>query len=120
MPTPAAIYFRGYRAEDIAAFCRVTAATARELKAGRTRPSQRVLYLFRLHADGRVLPPTWRGWHFKPDGQLIYDNGVSFMPGELLAIEFLRQNGASELRLIPSHARNDGRFDVDIQRPDLR
>jgi hypothetical protein len=106
-------YFRGYTPAEISAYCRVTRDTAKELIAGRAKPSHRILYLFQLHAKGRVLPDHWRDWHFGPKGHLIYDNGVSFMPGELLAIEFLLQNGDRRLELLPDRADNDDNFALE-------
>lgn len=66
--------FYGYPAELIAEWCCVSLRQARNLKAGKTKPSKPVVRLFLLHRDRRVLTTHWRGWVVKenalvdPDG----------------------------------------------------
>ena len=68
----------------------VTAAHARLLKSGRRRPSLALLMVLYLRAEGRVMPEVWEGWRFSHDGKLCGPDGLSFVPGEVLAIPFQR------------------------------
>lgn len=59
--------FYGYSAALIAQWCSVNEKTAAEWKAGRKKPSRQALKLFRLHAAGRVLGKSWKGWKVHKD-----------------------------------------------------
>jgi len=59
--------FYGYPAELVAEWCCVSLRAARELKAGKRKPSKQVAKLFLLHKDERVLTGKWREWVVRGD-----------------------------------------------------
>lgn len=63
--------FDGHAPSVIASWCMVTEKTARDWINGRKRPSRRAVRLFQLHAQGRILGKSWRGWIV--NGDVLYD-----------------------------------------------
>lgn len=89
--------FAGYPASFIQEVCGVSKVTANLWKRGERVPSQRAVRLFRLHAQGRVVPRSWDGWRFNDKtGELVSPEGWRFDAGRLRALEILCRNG--ELR----------------------
>ena len=91
-PTPSSPLnpFYGYPEELIAEWCCVSVQTARLYKTGRRRPSKRVLKLFRLYRERRVLTDEWGG-HKVIGDRLYAPNGVHFEPSHLVLWGLVRQ-----------------------------
>jgi hypothetical protein len=94
--------FYGYPVELIMDWCCVSYDTAVSLKKGQ-KPSRRVLKLFELHRDGRVLGPEWDGWGVRKD-VLCDPEGRETTQSQLraypiiwqLAREYGRQNSTAD------------------------
>jgi hypothetical protein len=77
--------------EVIAEICRVHVTTARRWKKGEMPPFA-ALQLLKLFYDGEigVVDLKWAGWRLR-NGLLMSEDGTCFMPGEVRAIPWLRQ-----------------------------
>ena len=67
--------------------------TAEHYKAGRRKPSNRVLKLFRLQRDGKVLGDAWDGYRVK-DERLWGPDGKSIRPTDIALWELVWQIAA--------------------------
>jgi hypothetical protein len=76
--------FYGFSALQLSMWCLVDEATAMRWKRGEEDPSPQALQLFKLHRDGRVLGPEWRGWRVVA-AQLIDPENQSTTQGQLRA-----------------------------------
>lgn len=93
--------FWGYSVELLMEWCCVGRSTAINLKNGQ-KPSKRVLKLFELHRDGRVLDQSWDGWRaykgklYDPEGHETSQAQLRAWPFVWqLAQEYGRQNAAA-------------------------
>jgi hypothetical protein len=97
--------FYGYPVELLMQWCCVGRSTAINLKNGQ-KPSKRILKLFELHRDGRVLGDEWDGWAVRK-GMLCDPEGHETTQAQLraypfvwqLAHEYTRQNEAARTEL---------------------
>jgi len=85
--------FYGYPAELIAEWCCVSVQSAEHYKAGRRKPSNRVLKLFRLHRDGKVLGDAWEDYRVI-DERLFGLDGKSIRPTDIALWELVWQIAA--------------------------
>jgi hypothetical protein len=85
--------FYGYPAELIAEWCCVSVQSAEHYKAGRRKPSNRVLKLFRLQRDGKVLGDAWDDYRVI-DERLFGPDGKSIRPTDIALWELVWQIAA--------------------------
>ena len=98
--------FYGYPAELVAEWCCVSLRAAKELKAGKRKPSKQVARLFFLHRDRRVLGPEWSGWLVKP-GSLVDPDGNESTRAQLTGYWLIMQFARELAREKGPHALED-------------
>lgn len=104
--------FWGCSVGNIQKWCRVSKQTAEHYKAGRRHPSARVLQLFKLYSQKKVLGDDWRGWQIIND-KLVSPDGKELTHGQLNAYVYIWQlaysktNGLEEMEEIKKHLLNN-------------
>lgn len=78
----------GITIKEIARICHVDLTTARRWKKGARCPPKSALLL--ICGDLVALDREWRGWRVRA-GKLISPEGWALTPGEVLAIQIMRQ-----------------------------
>lgn len=112
LPAKRAVFsiFYGYPDELVARWCGISAATVRQYKLGKRKPSRTVVRLFMLHREGRVLGPEWKGWLVKPDS--IVDPDGNETSRALLHNYFWIAQFARQL----AYERDDARVHAEFER----
>jgi hypothetical protein len=88
--------FYGYSVNEIMRVCLVGKATAQRYKRGTQPPSSQAECLWKLHIQGRILGPDWKGFRVHR-GELVDPDGLVYTAGEIATIPLLHAQIA-ELR----------------------
>lgn len=80
--------FYGYPPALVAEWCQVSVKAARAWKNGTRKPPAGAVALFKLYAEGQVLPPEFKGYRFAK-GELLPPGRLGFTPALIEAYELI-------------------------------